>query len=91
MTIKKLFPIITVCLVITIAFFSCKLDPWTSGKMPTDVVVITKTTNTAGLHILVGQVTPPDGEGPVFGCIGQSQVQEGVAIQFFIVVGRSVG
>ena len=53
--------------------------------------VISKTAKTTGLDILVGEVAPPDSNGPTLGFIGQARIQEGVAIQLFIVIGRGIG
>jgi hypothetical protein len=43
--LKKILPI-AVVVIIGIIIASCKLDPWTSGDSPTDIVTITKTTRT---------------------------------------------
>ena len=45
MEFKKILPL-AVIVIIGIIIASCKLDPWTSGDSPTDVVTITKTTRT---------------------------------------------
>ncbi len=43
MEIKKCMPL-AVAVIIGMFIVSCKLDPWTSGDTPTDIVTITKTT-----------------------------------------------
>ncbi len=47
MGFKKILPI-AVAIIIGGAIASCKLDPWSTGEMPTDVVTITKTTRAFG-------------------------------------------
>lgn len=43
MELKKILPI-TVVIIVGGIIASCKLDPWTTGDSPTDVITITKTT-----------------------------------------------
>lgn len=43
MEFKKILPL-TIAVIIGGCIVSCKLDPWTGGDSPTDIVTITKTT-----------------------------------------------
>lgn len=64
MAFKRIVPLsLIVAVVCMIA--SCKLDPWTSGDSPTDVVTITKITSTPGKKGLAGEAVYKGSVGAV--------------------------